>query len=229
MSIILENTPTISVVICTRNEAANLQHVLPKIPDWIHEVLLVDGHSTDSTVEIAKQIRPEIKVLFQPGKGKGDAIKHGVEQAAGDIVVTLDADGQTNPVDIERFIAPLYQGYDLAKGTRLSKGRPPYMSMHRWIGNKILTITSNILFGTEYTDICSGYNAFWKQAFLRLELTKNGFELEQEMNVKARKKGLKVVEVEYKDNHRLGNSSKVSGFKQGFIDLWVIVRERFLR
>ncbi|OGN87690.1 MAG: hypothetical protein A2Z74_07695 [Chloroflexi bacterium RBG_13_46_9] len=101
--------------------------------------------------------------------------------------------------------------------------------MHRWIGNKILTITSNILFGTEYTDICSGYNAFWKQAFLRLKLTMNGFELEQEMNVKARKKGLKVVEVEYNDNHRLGNSSKVSGFKQGFIDLWVIVRERFLR
>lgn len=221
-----KNKPSISVIICALNEEVSLPHVLSKIPGWV-EIILIDGHSTDSTIEVAKQVCPRIRVLVQPGKGKGDAIKHGILKAAGDIIVTLDADGQTNPEDIQRFITPLLNGYDFAKGTRFAHGRPPNMSGHRWFGNKILTITSNVLFGTKYTDMCSGYNAMWKSAFQRLKISNNGFEMEQEMNVKAKKVGLKVVEVEHHDSGRMGNNSKVSGFKQGFTDLWIIIKERF--
>ena len=218
---------TISVIICALNEASNLCHVLPDISDVADEILLVDGHSTDSTVTVARNLCPRIKVIVQSGKGKGDAIKRGIREASGDIVVTLDADGQTNPADILRFVTPLLEGYDFSKGTRLSHGRPPHMPGYRWVGNKILVFTSNVLFGTKYTDVCSGYNAIWKSAFLRIPLTYDGFEMEQEMMVKAKKVGLKVIEVEHFDAGRMGNHSKVSGLKQGFIDLRVIIKARF--
>lgn len=222
-----EGCPRISAIICTLNEEQSLPHVLPKVPEWVDEVLLVDGHSTDRTVEVARKLCPEIKVLYQPGKGKGDGLKYGVQQATGDIIVTLDGDGETNPEDIPRFIEPLLNGHDLAKGSRLVYGRPPNMSWHRWIGNKVLAITSNLLHGTKYTDICSGYNAFWKGAFQRLRLTHDGFEMEQEMLVKAKKVGLKVAEVNHYDAGRLGSTSKVSVIKQGLLDWMLIIMERF--
>jgi glycosyltransferase involved in cell wall biosynthesis len=222
-----KNSPKISVVICALNEESNLHHVLPGISDLADEILLVDGHSTDSTISISMQLCPRIKVVIQSGKGKGDAIKQGVREASGDIIVTLDADGQTNPADIMRFVTPLLEGYDFSKGTRLAHGRPPNMRGYRWVGNKILVLTSNVLFGTKYTDVCSGYNAIWKSAFLRIPLTNDGFEMEQEMMVKAKKVGLKVIEVEHFDAGRMGSSSKVSGLKQGFIDFWVIIKARF--
>jgi glycosyltransferase involved in cell wall biosynthesis len=222
----VKNSPTVSVIICTLNEAENIPYVLPRIPEWVNEVILVDGHSTDTTVEIAKKLCPFLKVITQPGKGKGDALKHGVLEAGSDIIVTLDADGQTSPQEIWKFVLLLQQGYDFAKGTRLSKGRPLNMPLHRWLGNKALVLTSNLLFGSNYTDICSGYNAFWKQSFLDLKLKNDGFELEQEMNVRAWKIGLKVIEVEHDDRGRLKSNSKVSGVKQGLTDLWVIIKER---
>lgn len=219
--------PRISVIICALNEEINLPHVLPRIPAWVDETILVDGHSTDSTISKARELLPLVRVLSQPGKGKGDALKYGVQQATGEIVVTLDADGQTDPEDIPAFVKPLAEGYDFAKGSRLARGCPPRMPKSRWLGNKILAMTCNALHGTKYTDVCSGFNAFWKSAFQRMELVNDSFEMEQEMLVKAKKMGLKVIEVDHQDAGRLGNASKVSALKQGFIDLIVIIKERF--
>ncbi len=200
--------------------------MLPKIPEWVDEIILVDGHSTDNTVEVAKKLRPDIKVLYQPGKGKGDALKCGFKHASGDIIVTLDADGATPPEEMPKFIEPLLNGYDFAKGSRFLEGSPK-MPRHRKFGNWVLTTVSNILFGTKYTDVCSGYNAFWKKAIERIRLSSNGFEMEQEMNVRIKKASLKVVEVPSQDKGRVGGGSKVSDLKQGLIDLVTIIRERF--
>ncbi len=169
--------PKITALICALNEEDNLQYVLPRIPDWVDEVLLVDGHSTDKTVEVAKTLRPDIVVVYQSGEGKGDALKCGIENSTADIIVTLDADGSTDPSEMDKFIELLLDGYDFAKGSRLTRGRPRNMPRHRWFGNKVLAVTCNFLHGTRYTDICSGYNAFWKSAFLQLRLTYNGFEI----------------------------------------------------
>jgi len=220
------NIPEITVLICTLNEGGNLSNVLPRIPDWVSEVLLVDGHSTDGTVEIAKKLQPGVKVLYQPGKGKGDALKYGIKHASGEIVVTLDADGTTEPEEIPKFIEPLLKGYDFAKGSRFLNGRPQ-MPLHRRAGNWILVTAANILHGTKYTDICSGYNAFWKRAIEKLNLRSDGFEMEQEMNVKIRRAGLRVTEVACSDRGRLGGSSKTKDVRQGFKDLMTIVRECF--
>ena len=163
--------PTITVIICTLNEAENLPHVLPRIPDWVHEVILVDGHSTDDTVEVARRLRPDIKVLYQPGRGKGDALRHGIEHATGDIIVTLDADGATPPEEMPRFIEPLLAGYDFAKGARFIRGSTEGKPKHRILGNFIITLTFDLLFFKRYTDLCSGYNAFWKKAIEKETLT----------------------------------------------------------
>lgn len=219
--------PKITALICTLNEESSLPHVLPRIPQWVDEVLLVDGHSIDNTVELARSLRHDIRIIYQPGKGKGDAVRYGVEQSIGDIIVTMDADGETPPEEIGRFIKPLLDGYDFAKGSRLTGGRPTRMPRHRYFGNKVLAITCNLLYGTRFSDVCSGYNAFWKERFLELKTSYANCEMEQQAIVKARKRGMRIAEVPHGSEGRIAGSSKVRGMKQGIIDWFVIIRERF--
>ncbi|MFA5628915.1 MAG: glycosyltransferase family 2 protein [Dehalococcoidales bacterium] len=221
-----ENCPPITVLICALNEEENLQYVLPKIPDWVDEVILVDGHSTDNTIETAKKLNPAIKIVKQSKTGKGNAIKCGFNDAKCEIVITIDADGSTDPCDLPQYIEPLLNGFDLVKGTRFLN-TSPIMPLHHKFGNWVLTKTTNLLFGTSYTDVCSGYNAIRKTSFLNLNLCYDGFEMEQEMLIKAKKRGLRVAEVRQIDNGRIANVSKVSAFRQGFFDFWVIIKERF--
>lgn len=227
--------PKISVIICTLNEEESLPYVLPKIPDWVDEILIVDGHSIDATVEIAKKLCPRIRVFYQKGKGKGDALNYGVQEATGEIIVTLDADGETPPEEIEHFIKPLMAGYDLAKGSRLYQRRPPKMPRYRWFGNKVLALTCNVLYLTKFSDICSGYNAFWKNRFIQFDLycqkDEIGCSMEQRMIVRAKKVGMKIKEIPHSSQGRIGGISVLGNFRgavnQGFIDWFVIIKERF--
>ena len=104
------------------NEAQNLQYVLPFIPSFVSEVILVDGHSTDDTIAVAKQLLPTIRIIKQAGKGKGNALKAGFAACTGDIIVMLDADGSADPNEIPRFVEVLMAGNDFAKGSRFKKG-----------------------------------------------------------------------------------------------------------
>jgi glycosyltransferase involved in cell wall biosynthesis len=227
--------PSVTVLICSLNEEENLPYVLPKIPVWVDEVLLVDGHSGDNTVSVARHLCPKIKILVQPGKGKGDALKYGVQQARGDIIVTMDADGETPPEELDLFITPLLEGNDFAKGSRLFKTRPAKMPRYRWFGNKLLAVTCNFLFRTRFTDVCSGYNSFWKKNFLQLDLTYRikelGCSMEQQMIVRAKKAGMKIKEVPHTSHGRINGASVISGkwqsVEQGFRDWLIIVGERF--
>ncbi len=129
--------PTVTALICMLNEADNLSHVLPLLLAWIDEIPLVDGHSMDDTVAIAQKLRPDARVLYQRGRGKGDAVRHGVENATGDIAVCLDADGETDSEDLQELIAPLLRGYDFAKGSKFVTGwknKP----VHRIFGNFVI-------------------------------------------------------------------------------------------
>ena len=219
---------TISVIICTLNEAENLPHVLPKIPNWVGEVILVDGHSTDNTVEVARKLSSDIKVLYQPGKGKGDALKCGIENATGDIIVTLDADGATPPEEMSKFIEPLLNGYDFTKGSRFAVGLPQGKPWYRILGNWIITLTFNLLFFRRYTDLCSGYNAFWRKRLKDINLwSSDGFENEPLINVRAAKARLKVTEVGYGERVRIGGEVKERSWRQGLKAIKPILRERF--
>jgi glycosyltransferase involved in cell wall biosynthesis len=227
--------PIVSVIICALNEEESLPYVLPKIPEWVDEILLVDGHSTDDTVEIAKKLCPRIRVLYQTGEGKGDALKYGVNETKGEIIVTLDADGETPPEEIELFIKPLLEDNDFAKGSRLFGKRPFKMPRYRWFGNKVLAFTCNLLYGTHFSDICSGYNSFWKKEFLKLNLSYGkreiGCSMEQQMIVRAKKAGKKIKEVPINIAGRIAGKSVISSVKQsviqGFRDWFLIIGERF--
>src|SRR5665213_590409 len=153
--------PTVSVVIPAKNEARNLPHVLANLPDGLHEVILVDGNSTDDTIQVALDHRPDIVVVGQNRKGKGNALACGFARATGDFIVMLDADGSTDPAEIPRFVDALRQGADFAKGSRFMPGAGSTdISRLRQAGNYWLNRIVNVLYGTRYTDLCYGYNAF---------------------------------------------------------------------
>ena len=163
--------PRVSVVIPTYNEAKNLPHVFGLLPEGLHEVIVVDGNSVDDTVEVARSLRPDVVVVRQNRIGKGNAMACGFAAVTGDIVVMLDADGSADPREIERYVAALVDGADFAKGTRFAPGggSADITRVRAW-GNRWLNRIANLLFGTEYTDLCYGYNAFWAHCLEALEL-----------------------------------------------------------
>lgn len=184
----MKKYPRISVVIPARNEEHNLPHVLPRIPRFVSEVILVDGHSTDSTVEIARQLYPSMRILHQHGKGKGDALRQGFAASTGDIIVMLDADGSTDPAEIPLFVEALMQGYDFAKGSRFLKGGGSLdITWLRTIGNFFLGLIVNCLFNTRFSDLCYGYNAFKKHCLENVIVDCDGFEIETQLHLRFHK------------------------------------------
>ena len=218
---------TISVIIPTRNEAPNLQYVIPHLPDFINEVVLVDGHSTDGTIAEAQRLRPDIRIIEQVGKGKGDAIKAGLACATGDIIVLLDADGSADPLEIPRFVSVLLAGNDFAKGSRFLKGGGNHdITWIRRAGNYGLIWIVNILFNARFSDLCYGYNAFWKHCVAYLEINSDGFEIETLINIRMHTSGLKIAEVPSVEYQRIHGISNLNAVKDGWRILKLIIQER---
>jgi len=216
----------VSVVIPARNEAANLPHVLPKIPEWVDEVILVDGRSGDGTAEAARHLFPSIQVVDQQGRGKGDALRAGFAAATGDIVVMLDADGSTDPGEIPAFVAALLGGADYAKGSRfLAGGGTADMPFYRKLGNDGFVLVVRLLFGGRYTDLCYGYNAFWRRVLPALALDGDGFEIETIMNVRVLRAGLVVAEVPSFEAERIHGTSNLRTIPDGWRVLKALLRE----
>lgn len=216
----------ISVVIPAFNEARNLPHVLPLIPEWVHEIILVDGHSIDDTIEIAQGLVPNIKVIQQTGKGKGSALRCGLAACSGDIIVMMDADGSTDPREMERFIEVLLAGADFAKGSRfIGDGGSADLTLFRKFGNGGLSFIVNRLFRVRFTDLCYGYNAFWKRCLDFFEVDCEGFEVETLMNLRTAKANLKIIEVPSYERSRIYGSSNLRALPDGWRVLKVILRE----
>jgi glycosyltransferase involved in cell wall biosynthesis len=219
-------TATVSVVIPARNEAPNLPHVFATMPQWVDEVILVDGQSTDDTIAVARRLWPEIRVVRQAGRGKGDALLAGFAASTGDIIVTMDADGSTDGAEIIQFVAALTAGADFAKGSRFANsGGTSDMTATRRYGNRILSSLVNLLFGTRYTDLCYGYNAFWARHLAALALDCAGFEVETMMNIRAAEARLRVQEIPSFEHPRVYGSSNLSITMDGWRIAKVIVRE----
>lgn len=219
--------PRISVVVPTLNEAHNLPHVLPDIPETVHEVILVDGNSTDGTVTVARELLPTIRVIQQTGKGKGDALRAGFAACTGDIIVMLDADGSANPKEIPRFVTALVAGNEFAKGSRFLKGGGSNdLTPLRRTGNFFLCTLVNVLFWSRFSDLCYGYNAFWSHCLDYIDIDCDGFEVETLMNLRACRAGLQVVEVPSFEYRRIHGQSNLRTFRDGWLVLCTIIRER---
>ncbi|TDD24361.1 glycosyltransferase family 2 protein [Nonomuraea diastatica] len=219
-------SPTVSVVVPAMNEAENLPHVFATIPQWVDEIVLVDGNSVDDTVAVARRLRPNVKVVTQTGKGKGDALAAGFAACTCDIIVMIDADGSTDGREIINFVGALVTGADFVKGSRYAAGGgSDDLTINRRLGNKVLTGIVNVMYRTQYTDLCYGYNAFWARHLDVLDLDCDGFEVETLMNVRAAKAGLKVHEVPSHERNRIHGESNLHVVRDGFRVLKTILKE----
>lgn len=219
---------SVSVIIPAINEALNLPYVLPRIPSWVDEVILVDGNSTDGTVDVAKKLLPDIVVISQERRGKGAALRSGFAAARGEIIVTIDADGSADPAEIPAFVGALLAGADFVKGSRfLQGGETDDMEWYRKLGNWGLVKLVRIAFGGRFTDLCYGYNAFWRDALQYMLLDESdGFEIETAMNVQALRARLKVCEIASKEFRRIHGTSNLRTIPDGFRVLNTIVKLR---
>lgn len=236
-------SPTLSIVIPTKNEARNLEMVLPELPP-VHEVILVDGGSVDGTVDVARELMPGIRVLQQTRRGKGNALACGFLAATGNIVVMFDADGSADPAEIPAFVDALARGADFAKGTRFhpderDRAGSDDITWLRAKGNQFLNGMSNVLFNTRFSDLCYGYNAFWRDIVPVLDLPSpelagpdggmiwcDGFEIETVISCRVVAAGLKVIEVPSVERERVFGESNLRTFHDGFRVLRTILSER---
>lgn len=222
--------PTVSVVIPAMNEAKNLPYVLPRIPKWVSEVILVDGHSTDDTVQVAQRLYPNIHIVCQEGKGKGSALRQGFAAAKGDIIVMLDADGSTDPAEMGMYVRWLRNGADFVKGSRFLQGAQTVdMEFYRKIGNDALTLLVRTLFGCAFSDLCYGYMAFWSKTLPQLNPDADGFEIETLLSLRALRAKLKVVEIHSFEARRIHGTSNLRTIPDGWRVLKTIFKERLAR
>jgi glycosyltransferase involved in cell wall biosynthesis len=217
----------VSVVIPTLNEAQNLAHVFARLPTGLHQVIVVDGHSRDDTVAVALRLRPDVLIVTQGGRGKGNALAIGFAACTGDIIVTLDADGSTDASEIPRFVAALCHGADFVKGSRFAQGGASAdITVTRRVGNRALNVLVNALYGTSYTDLCYGYNAFWRRCLPYMRVDCDGFEVETLINVRIAKAGLIIHEVPSYERDRIHGRSNLHAIRDGTRVLGTIARER---
>ncbi len=219
-------SPTVSVVIPTLNEAKNLPHVLPRIPDWVLEVIIIDGLSVDGTLEVARRCRPDVVTVTTTTPGKGAAMRAGFEAARGDVIVALDADGSTDPAEIPAFVGQLVAGADVAMGSRFAVGGGTSdMEMHRRLGNWVLTRMVRVAFGARYSDLCYGYIAFWRDVWHHLDGAFTGFEVETVLHIRAVRAGLRIAEVPSFEAERIWGISNLHTVRDGMRVLSSIMRE----
>jgi len=207
---------SVSVVIPAKNEAANLPWVLARIPSFVGEVLIVDGLSTDGTIEVAQQLMSDIVVVHEMTPGKGAAVRAGFAAARGDIIVMLDADGSMDPAEIGRFVEAIENGADLAKGSRrIAGGGSADLTLFRALGNRGLLRAANLMFRTSFSELCYGYMAVRRSRVAELGLLSHGFEIETEIVTRAVRCGLKVVEVPSFEAPRRAGASNLSAVRDG--------------
>jgi glycosyltransferase involved in cell wall biosynthesis len=222
--------PSVSVVIPALNEERNLPYVFGRLPIDISEVILVDGGSTDRTVDLARELYPDVIVVQQTRRGKGNALACGFAACTSDIIVMIDADGSTDPAEIPRFVQALVAGADYAKGSRFRPGGDSHdITRFRKLGNYGLNGVVNVLFKTHFTDLCYGYNAFWNRALTCMDLPStalapradgnkrwgDGFEIETLINIRVAAAGMRIAEVPSVEARRLHGVSNLNAFSDG--------------
>jgi len=208
--------PVVTSVIPTLNEARNIGWVLGRLPDCVDEVIVVDGRSTDDTIAVVLDVRPDAKVVHELTPGKGAALRAGFAQAHGDIVVMLDADGSMEPAEIVRYVAKIEEGYELVKGSRfLPGGGTTDITRTRSLGNLALLALANRIYRCAFTELCYGFMAFRRSAMERLALNADGFEIETQIVVRALRAGLRVGEVPSFEAQRRSGTSNLRTLRDG--------------
>ena len=221
---------SVSVIIPTLNEAANLAYVLNTVPRWVNDIVLVDGRSRDDTERVARVLRPDLRVVLQQRPGKGAAIRAGLEAAKGDILIIMDADGSMNGAEITAFRDALLDGADYVKGSRFAPGGGSVdITKLRRFGDRGICFLIWLLFGAHFTDGTYGFKGVWRDRLEMIPIDTDGFEVELLIDIRAHRASLLTVEVPCFETHRIHGNSNLNAFKDGLRCFRVIVRERLRR
>jgi glycosyltransferase involved in cell wall biosynthesis len=220
---------TVTVVIPTRNEEGLIGEIVDSVRPY-GEVLVVDGHSTDRTREIAQQ--HGARVALDGGRGKGQAIRQALRETTTDIVVFIDADGSHDPNDIPKLVAPIAE--DRADLVIASRGKGGSDELHgtfgqfiRYVGSQLIMLAINYRWGVRLSDSQNGFRAIRREVGLKLNLTSNLTTIEQEMLMRALKLGYRVDEVGSHEYERKWGTSKVVVWKLWWAYLWSFWRNIF--
>lgn len=218
-------------------EAAQLLSVEP----WIKEIIIIDDGSSDDTVEkIQKYLQKKkssdiIFLKHKKNSGKGAAIHSGIEKASGDYIIIQDADLEYNPKFIPTLLAPILEKKaEVVYGTRLKRlpnllkdEKTPLFLLH-FIGNRLLSLLTSILYGQWLTDMETGYKVFPRKAVTDMKLKARSFDFEPEITAKLLKKGYKILELPIKTVPRgYDKGKKLVASRDGFIALWTLIKYRF--
>ncbi len=223
----------VAVVIPALNEAPALPHVLPAIPRWVAEVIVVDNGSRDATAEVAAgQLA---RVVSEPRRGYGQACLSGIAalSAEVDTVVFMDADASDRPEEMAQLLAPIAAGAaDMVIGSRPAGAEPGALTPQQRFGNALACWLIRLLWGVRFTDL-GPFRAIGRDALARLEMQDRNFGWTVEMQVRAAGRGLRCAEIPVGYRRRIGRS-KVSGTISGSVKagakiLWVIAVEALRR
>jgi glycosyltransferase involved in cell wall biosynthesis len=222
----------VSFIVPAYNEEATLEEVLERVHALPLEkqVIVVDDGSTDATGEIAARWRDErgIVLVTQPNQGKGAAVRAGIPHVDGEVVVVQDADLEYDPADVPALIEPIERGSaDVVFGSRLSGGKPQraYLFWHL-VGNRFLSLLTNVLYNTTLSDMETGYKAFRVDVLRSLDLREDGFAIEPEITAKVCKRKLRIYELPISYYGRTYAEGKKITWRDGFKAIWVLARVR---
>jgi dolichol-phosphate mannosyltransferase len=219
-------TPSVTIVIPSKNEEGLIGEIVDSVRPY-GDVLVVDGHSTDRTREIATT--HGARVVLDAGRGKGQAIRQSLQDTAADIVVFIDADGSHDPNDIPALVAPIAAGdADLVIGSR---GKGGSDELHgtieqfiRYVGSQLIMLAINYRWNVRLTDSQNGFRAIRRQVAVALDMKSNLTTIEQEMLMLALKKGYRVAEIPSHEYERRWGTSKVVVWKLWWAYIWSFLR-----
>ncbi len=216
--------PYISVVIPTLNEERNIRKAIDGIKTALNgfsfEIIVVDKYSKDKTTKYAKAKGAR---LIYTGGGKGYALRRGFEAAKGKIIISMDADLSNKPGEIKLIVVGIETGYDICMGSRfIIGGGSEDMSLLRKFGNKFFVGMVNLIYHSNYSDMCYGYRGFRKSVIKKLKLKSDGFGIETEINIRAKKVGLRILEVPSFEKMRGYGRSNLRTFRDGYMILKTI-------
>lgn len=222
-----EKRPEVSLIIPTKNEERTIARIIQQARPFVEEILVIDGHSTDKTREIAKEAGA--KVELDHGKGKGDGMKVGIQKAKGEILVFIDADGSHDPEDISKLIEPIVKGkVEMVIGSRMLGGSDELHgtinNFIRMVGASLIALGINYRWKVSLTDPLNGFRAIKKEVAQSLKLYSKRFEIEHEMVMKAVKRGYQVIEIPSHEYIRQEGKSKLP-LSQGWRFILIFIRE----
>ncbi len=222
----------VSFIVPAHNEAATIDEVLDRVAalPLDKQVIVIDDGSTDGTGQIAERraAKHEIQLLRQPNRGKGAAIRAAIPYVTGEIALIQDADMEYDPADVPALIEPIERGVaDVVFGSRLSRGKPQraYLFWHL-VGNRFLSLLTNVLFNTTLSDMETGYKAFRADVLRSLDLRSDGFAIEPEMTAKVCKRKLRIYELPISYYGRTYAEGKEITWRDGFKAIWVLLSVR---